>query len=333
VDDVPAGIDADAVTGWFERHVEGARPPLRFERIAGGRSNLTFQVTDSAGTKWALRRPPLHSVLASAHDVGRERRIMDALGPTDVPVPHVAGYCDDADLNGAPFFVMDFVEGPVLRDTAEAEELSLEARRHAADELIDGLVAIHAVDPDAVGLGRLGRKEGYIERQLRRWHGQWEQSKTRELDVVDEVHARLSRNIPDQGPATIVHGDDRLDNTIVSEQGDLRAVLDWELSTLGDPLADVGQLVVYWSRPYGRGPTNAEGFPEIGELTELYAERSGRDLTQLGYYVAFASWRIAIILEGVYARTRAGAYGEAEDDDVMLRAIEQLAERAAEAGR
>jgi len=228
---------------------------------------------------------------------------------------------------------VDFVEGPVLRDQPEAEALPVEARRHAAEALIDGLVAIHAVDPDEVGLGELGRKEGYIERQLRRWHGQWEQSKTRELPVVEEVHARLRRNIPDQGPATIVHGDYRLDNTIVSEQGDLRAVLDWELSTLGDPLADVGQLVVYWGRPYGVGPTGADGFPDIVELTERYTERSGRDLSELGYYVAFASWRIAVILEGVYARTKAGAYGEVVDDEAMPRAIEQLAERAAEAVR
>jgi aminoglycoside phosphotransferase (APT) family kinase protein len=327
--EVPAGIDPEALTGWFERHVQAARPPLRFERIAGGRSNLTFRVTDAQGATWALRRPPLHSVLASAHDVGRERRIMEALGPTDVPVPHVAGYCDDAEVNGAPFFVMDFVEGHVLRGEEEAEALSLAARRHAAEALIDGLVQIHAVDPDAVGLGELGRKEGYITRQLRRWHGQWEQSKTRELPVVDEVHARLSACIPEQGPATIVHGDYRLDNTIISAEGDLRAVLDWELSTLGDPLADVGQLVVYWARPYGQGPTGAEGFPEIAELTERYAERSGRDLAELGFYVAFASWRIAIILEGVYARTKAGAYGDRGGVDQMPEAIEGLAERAA----
>jgi aminoglycoside phosphotransferase (APT) family kinase protein len=327
----PAGIDAEALTDWFERHIAAVRPPLAFERIAGGRSNLTFTVTDADGRRWALRRPPLHSVLASAHDVGRERRIMDALGPTAVPVPHVAGWCADDEVNGAPFFVMDFVEGHILRGEDEAEELSLDARRHAAEALIDGLVAIHAVEPDAVGLGDLARREGYIERQLRRWYGQWEKSKTRELPAVDQVHERLSRTIPEQGPATIVHGDYRLDNTIVSADGDLRAVLDWELSTLGDPLADVGQLVVYWDRPYGVGATGADGFPDIAELTERYSERSGRDLSELAYYVAFASWRIAVILEGVYARTRAGAYGDVVDDEAMPRAIQRLAERAAEA--
>jgi aminoglycoside phosphotransferase (APT) family kinase protein len=333
VDEAPAGIDAEAVTAWFERHVPAARPPLRFERIAGGRSNLTFSVTDATGAKWALRRPPLHSVLASAHDVGREARIMSALAPTDVPVPAVAGHCEDESVNGAPFFVMEFVEGLVVRNDEEAQALSVAARRHSTDALVDGLVAIHGVDPDAVGLGQLGRKEGYVERQLRRWQGQWEQSKTRELPLIDEVHAALSERVPDQGPATIVHGDYRLDNTIVSDSGDLLAVLDWELCTLGDPLADVGQLAVYWSRPYGQGPTGAEGYPPIEEVTALYAERSGRDLSELGFYVAFASWRIAVILEGVYARTRAGAYGESEDDDVMPRAIEGLVERAAGALR
>jgi aminoglycoside phosphotransferase (APT) family kinase protein len=329
----PAGIDAEAVTAWFERHVPAARPPLQFERIAGGRSNLTFRVTDAEGATWALRRPPLHSVLASAHDVGREARIMAALAPTDVPVPVVAGHCEDDSVNGAPFFVMDFVEGYVLRDQAAAEELDLPARRRSADEMIDGLVKIHAVDPDAVGLGELGRKEGYIARQLRRWYGQWEQSKTRELPTIDQVHERLSERIPDQGPATIVHGDYRLDNTIVSGDGELLAVLDWELCTLGDPLADVGQLVVYWSRPYGIGPTAADGFPPIEEVVAGYGERSGRDLSELAFYEAFAAWRIAVILEGVYARTRAGAYGESQDDERMPRAIEALAERAAEALR
>jgi aminoglycoside phosphotransferase (APT) family kinase protein len=333
VEEVPAGIDVEAVTAWFAEHVPAARPPLRFERIAGGRSNLTYRVTDKDGAAWALRRPPLHSVLASAHDVGREARIMAALAPTEVPVPTVAGQCEDESVNGAPFFVMDFVDGLVLRNDAEAQELTVAARRHSAEALVDGLVAIHAVEPDAVGLGQLGRKEGYIERQLRRWHGQWEQSKTRELSLVDEVHARLSESVPEQGPATIVHGDYRLDNTIVSEAGDVLAVLDWELCTLGDPLADVGQLVVYWSRPYGQGATGAEGFPAIDEVTALYAKRSGRGLSELGFYVAFASWRIAVILEGVYARTRAGAYGESENDDAMPKAIEGLVERAAEALR
>ena len=331
MEEAPAGIDVEAVTAWFAEHVPAARPPLRFAQIAGGRSNLTFEVTDAESARWALRRPPLHSVLASAHDVGREARIMNALAPTDVPVPTVAGHCSDESVNGAPFFVMDFVEGHVLRDAPMAEELSLAARRHAAEQLIDVLVKIHAVDPDAVGLGDLGRREGYVARQLRRWHGQWEKSKTRELPLVDQVHERLSEDIPDQGPPAIAHGDYRIDNTIVSETGELVAVLDWELCTLGDPLADVGALIVYWSRPYGQGPTGAPGFPPLDELVARYAERSGRDVSVLPYYEAFASWRLAIILEGVYARTRAGAYGNFRAIDGLEEAVEGLAQRAAKA--
>jgi aminoglycoside phosphotransferase (APT) family kinase protein len=327
----PAGIDVEAVTAWFADHVPAARPPLRFIQIAGGRSNLTFEVTDAADGKWALRRPPLHSVLASAHDVGREARIMSALAPTDVPVPTVAGHCADEAVNGAPFFVMDFVQGHILRDPATAEALAPEARGHAAEELIDGLVRIHAVDPDAVGLGELGRKDGYIARQLRRWHGQWEQSKTRELPLVDQVHERLAERIPEQGPPAIAHGDYRLDNTIVSAHGDLLAVLDWELCTLGDPLADLGALIVYWSRPYGQGATGAAGFPPLDDLVARYAQRSGRDVSGLAYYDAFASWRLAVILEGVYARTRAGAYGDFRAIDGLEEAVAGLAERAARA--
>jgi aminoglycoside phosphotransferase (APT) family kinase protein len=181
-------------------------------------------------------------------------------------------------------------------------------------------VKIHAVDPDA-----------YIARQLRRWQGQWEQSKTRELPLVDQVHERLSEQIPEQGPPAIAHGDYRLDNTIVSAGGDLLAVLDWELCTLGDPLADVGALIVYWSRPYGQGATGAAGFPPLEELIARYAERSGRDVSGLAYYDAFASWRLAVILEGVYARTRAGAYGDFRAIDGLEEAVAGLAERAAKA--
>src|SRR3954447_914614 len=327
--DVPEGIDGPGVEAWFEANVPGAEPPLGFERISGRRSNLTFDVHDSAGHSWALRRPPLGKRLGSAHDMGREHRVIAALQETPVPVPPVAGLCEDDSVNGAPFYVMGFVEGPILRSAEEAERFGEPERRAIGDRVVDTLVAIHEVDPDAVGLGDLGRKEGYIERQLRRWHGQWEKSKTRELPAIDEVHDRLRERIPEQGPAAIVHGDYRLDNTIVSASGDLLAVLDWELCTLGDPLADVGLLVVYWSRPYGVGPTAAEGFPPVEELVARYAECSGRDLSRLAFYEAFSAWRIAVILEGVYSRTRAGAYGDRGGTDGLPEAVEGLAQRAA----
>jgi aminoglycoside phosphotransferase (APT) family kinase protein len=326
----PQGIDAEKVTAWFEEHVDGVTPPLSFELIAGGRSNLTFSVTDDAGRRWALRRPPLSSVLASAHDVGREHRIISALAPTDVPVAPTPGMCTDEDVTGAPFYVMEFVDGLVVRDDDAARaDLDEAGRRRAAENMVDVLATIHAQDPDAVGLGDLGKREGYIERQLRRWKGQWEKSKTRELPALDEAHERLAASIPEQGPAAIVHGDYRLDNMIISPQGDVNAVLDWELCTLGDPLADVGLLSVYWDRPYGGSPGRVPGFPTIEELNARYAERSGRSIADLDFYVAFGSWKLAAIIEGVYARYKAGAYGDSDPEiENLPAAAEQLAESA-----
>ncbi len=330
--DSPPGIDADGVTAWFEEHAPGVRPPLEFELISGGRSNLTFSVSDTGDRRWALRRPPLHSALASAHDVGREHRIVSALGPTPVPVPPAVGLCEDAEVSGAPFFVMEFVDGLVLRDDDAARAaFDEDGRRRVAEAMVDVLAEIHAVVPDDVGLGDLGRREGYIERQLRRWRGQWEQAKTRELPALEEAFDRLSAAVPEQGPATIVHGDYRLDNMIVSEAGDVRAVLDWELCTLGDPLADVGLLVVYWSRPYGGAPGRVAGFPPVEELVARYAARSGRDVSGLDFYVAFGAWKLAAIIEGVYARYAAGAYGEMDPEiENLPAAAEQLAADAAE---
>ena len=225
-----------------------ARPPLTYERIAGGHSNLTYRVADAAGSEWALRRPPLGKTLSSAHDMAREHRVVAALGGTPVPVAPVVGLCEDESVNGAPFYVMDFVRGPVLRGVAEAEAAFPDEgdRREIGMRVADTLAAIHAVDPDAVGLGDLGRKEDYVARQLRRWYGQWEKSKTRELAAIDRVHDRLAARIPAQEGASIVHGDYRLDNMILTDSGEVAAVVDWELCTLGDPLADVGTLMAYW---------------------------------------------------------------------------------------
>jgi aminoglycoside phosphotransferase (APT) family kinase protein len=339
--EVPEGIDAPRVEAWFAENVPGSEPPLEFERISGGRSNLTYAVRDSSGRAWALRRPPLGKRLGSAHDMGREHRVIAALAGTDVPVPPVVGMCDDDAVNGAPFYVMDFVEGPVLRSRAEAEEhFDADQRRAIGERVADTLVAIHAVDPDAVGLGELGRKQDYVRRQLHRWHGQWEKSKTRELAVVDDVHRRLEARVPEQGPATIVHGDYRLDNMILDSGGEIAAVVDWELCTLGDPLADMGLLMVYWSQegddliPLFDPPTAAEGFPDRDELKARYAEGSGRDLSQLDFYVALGCWKLAIILEGVYARYAAGQYGKEEAGfEEFARIVERLAGGADEAER
>jgi aminoglycoside phosphotransferase (APT) family kinase protein len=332
------GIDEPKVTPWLEEHVEGLRPPLTFTLIAGGHSNLTYRVDDAEGNAFVLRRPPLHHVLATAHDMGREHRIISALGPTPVPVPPALAYCDDPEVNGAPFYVMGFVDGLVVRDAAAAERLSESQRRTAAESLVDVLAEIHAVDTDAVGLGQLGRKAGYIERQLRRWYKQFLDSKTREVPALESVYEKLLAQVPEQGPATIVHGDYRLDNCLVGHDGRIAAVLDWEICTLGDPLADVGLLVVYWTDPEDESaalltaPTALPGFPRRAELLERYGERSGRDLSTIDYYTAFGYWKLACIVEGVYARYRGGAMGsEASGFEAFATQVERLAAAAEEA--
>jgi len=337
----PEGIDRTGVEAWFDQHVDGVELPLSFERISGGHSNLTYRVADAAGRRWALRRPPLGKRLGSAHDMGREHKVVSALAPTPVPVAPVLGLCEDESVNGAPFYVMEFVEGPILRGIAEVEAFPEEADRRAIGERVaDTLVAIHAVDPDAAGLGDLGRKEDYVARQLRRWQGQWEKSKTRELPAIDTVHERLAARIPEQGPATIVHGDYRLDNMILAPGGEVAAVVDWELCTLGDPLADVGLLMVYWPErgeetiALGQPANLAPGFPTREELRDRYAGRSGRDLSQLGFFEALGYWKLAIILEGVYARYAAGQYGKVDPGiEHFARLVERLAEAADEAER
>jgi aminoglycoside phosphotransferase (APT) family kinase protein len=311
-----AGIDTGNVTAWLVEHV-GATAPFRFEVIAGGHSNLTYLVESADGRRLVLRRPPLGHVLASAHDMAREHRIIAGLQGSGVPIPPALGLCEDEAVNGAPFYVMGYVEGIVVRDRATAvRTLDEAARANASRSLVDTMAAIHAVDLEAAGLADLGRHEGYVERQLKRWYGQWNLQKTRELPLVDEVHEALVGMVPPQGPATIVHGDYRIDNTIVSPAGHVQAVLDWEICTLGDPLADVGLLQVYWTGPddaqsaWDSQSTTAPGFWNRAQTAERYAEVSGRDLSDLDVYVAFGYWKLACILEGVYARYLGGALGE-----------------------
>ncbi|MPZ60614.1 MAG: phosphotransferase [Propionibacteriales bacterium] len=315
----PEGIDPKGIERWFLEHVEDVTLPLLFERISGGRSNLTFGVADAEGRRWVLRRPPLHSTLPSAHDMEREHRIQAALAVTPVPVPMMSGHCADESVSGAEFYVMERVDGLVVRDRASAVPLDESARRVASHDLIDILVALHNVDPDEVGLGDLARRDAYIERQLKRWHGQWTAQKTRDLPAMDEAHRLLAERVPPQGPARIVHGDYRLDNVLLSNTGKVRAVLDWELCTLGDPLADVGMLLVYWSEaedtvdPLGDSATREPGFATRAELVDRYRAGTGIQ-ADLDFYVAFAYWRLAAILEGVYARHIAGAYGEVDEE-------------------
>ncbi len=331
------GVDVAAVTAWFEANVAGATGPLTFELIAGGHSNLTYRVTDATGRHFVLRRPPLGQVLATAHDMGREHRIISALGRTGVPVAPALGLCTDDAVNGAPFYVMDFVDGRVLRDAPAAEAISPQARRDASLSVARTMAAIHAIDPDAVGLGDLGKREGYVERQLKRWYGQWEKSKTRELPEIDAVHDALQARIPEQGPAAIVHGDYRLDNCMTDDDGTIIAVLDWELCTLGDPLADVGLLMVYWTEPGDKNamlltaPTVVDGFLSRREVLDAYADASGRDLADVEFFTALGYWKLACIVEGVYARYVGGSMGsDAKGFEGFKLQVERCATAAAD---
>lgn len=330
------GINIERVSRWLELHVAGAVAPFAFDVIAGGRSNLTYRVTGADGTRFVLRRPPLGHVLATAHDMAREHRIISAVGSTGVPVPAALGLCTDDEVNGVPFYVMAFVDGVVLDSPVRGEALPAHLRCPAAEHLVDVLADLHAVDVDAVGLGTLAKREGYVERQVKRWSAQWDNSKTRELTAVEEV-ARLLRNqLPDQQGVSIAHGDYRFGNVLTDVQhGRVAAVLDWELCTLGDPLADLGYLGVYWHDPahdnmHQNDPTAAGGFPPYAELVERYARRTGRDVSNIGYYVAFGAWRLAVISEGVYARYLVGAMGDPNGFDftTFRTATELLAEQA-----
>lgn len=338
--ETPPGIDVPSVSAWLHRHIDGATPPFQFELIAGGRSNLTFLVTDAAGRRLVLRRPPLGRVLATAHDMAREHRIIAAVGRTSVPVARALGLCEDLEVNGAPFYVMAYVEGVVLDAPAKGQALPVALRQTASEHLIDVLAELHSLDIDAVGLGDLAKRTGYVERQVRRWTTQWEQSKTRELPAIDEVARRLAAELPEQRDSVIAHGDYRFGNCLTDvEHGRIAAVLDWELCTLGDPLADLGYLGVYWTDPGERprrhnDPSGAEGFPRYADLVERYARVTGRDVSDIDYYVAFSSWRLAVISEGVYARYLHGAMGDRVDDlDTFKVGVEQLAHAALDAMR
>jgi aminoglycoside phosphotransferase (APT) family kinase protein len=326
------GIDESKVGAWLIDHIDGVTPPLRFVLIAGGRSNLTVAVTDAAGRRLVVRRPPLGHVLATAHDMAREYRLISALAPTPVPVAPALGLCTDERVNDAPFYVMAFVDGIVLDGADKAAPLSVETRRRASEQLIDALADLHAVDVDAVGLGDLARRDGYIERQLKRWSVQWESSKTRELPAIEEVEQRLRARVPTQVGTAIVHGDYRFGNCLVDpETGTLTAVLDWELCTLGDALADLGYLGVYWAGPrqgQPNDPTGAGGFLDYDQVLERYGARTGRDLSAIDYYLAFSAWRMAVISEGVYARYLHGGLDDEVDLDVLRERPVFLAEQA-----
>ncbi|MFE3249689.1 phosphotransferase family protein [Streptomyces sp. NPDC059209] len=307
----PPGLDPEKLRGRLDRDRPGlVEGPLSARLIEGGRSNLTYAVTDGAHD-WVVRRPPLGHVLATAHDMKREFRVISALHPTAVPVPEPLLLCEDPEVLGAPFYLMEYVTGTPYRTAEQLAPLGPGRTRAALLGLVDTLVELHAVDPAAVGLAGFGRPEGFLDRQLRRWGKQLDASRNRDLAGVDELHAALGRSLPHSPAPTVIHGDYRLDNVLIGEDDRIKAVLDWEMSTLGDPLTDLGLLVMYSAPLEITGSpisttAGAAGHPAPAELVERYAAGSGRDTSAIAWYTAFAWFKLAVILEGIHYRYTLG---------------------------
>ncbi|HEY9563349.1 MAG TPA: phosphotransferase family protein [Nocardioides sp.] len=317
----PALVEATGDDAWRE---------VTAELISGGKSNLTFTLSSAAG-ELILRRPPTGKLLPSAHDMGREARVQAGLAGTDVPVAKIVLH-DGGELIGIQCYVMEKVPGHVIRGELPRGYATTDSEREQmAFTFVDTLAALHAVDQDAVGLGDYGRPAGFMERQVRRWTGQWEASRTHEVAEIDELARRLTKGVPGQERSTIVHGDYRTDNVVYAPNDPARinAVLDWELSTLGDPLTDLGLLMLFW-RSAADGPlslipgiTHLPGFPDRDAMLERYAATSGADLSDMGYYQAFAHFKFAVIAQGVSARSAAGdmggqVFGNLDDEIVAL---------------
>ena len=324
VSPAPPGLVEAAFRDWLAPLVGpfvGEVGELSWSLLAGGRSNLSYllQVVATgagpAGGRYVLRRPPLGHVQATAHDMAREHRVQAALAGTPVPVPRMVGLCEDLAVAGAPFYVMEFVAGRVVRDPRDAARLDPATRGTAARAMIDTLAALHAVHPGTVGLDGFGRPEGFMTRQVRRWWTQFEGSRSREVPGIEDLHEALGATVPRQRRTAVVHGDYRLDNLVLAEDGGVLAVLDWEMATLGDPLADVGLLLAYWDglggdprRGGGVVPGPGSGFPAGSVLVERYARVAGGHaggdvgVDDLPWYVAFGFFKIAVILEGIHYR-------------------------------
>lgn len=333
-----AGIDAARVSAWLAENVPSVALPVEFTLVVGGRSNLTYLLTDASGARFALRRPPTGGVLSTAHDMGREWRFIAALEPTDVPVPRPVAFCADLDVTGAQFYLMGFVDGLVLADDEAGLRLAESARARAGEQVVKTLVRLQRVDPVAVGLGDTVRSTGYVQRQLRRWHRQVHSSGVSYLALLDEVHDLLAARVPERSDG-VVHGDFRPGNMSFGPDGTVLAVFDWELATLGDPLADLGWLVSTWQEPGDespgttRGPSAVPGFPSRDDLVGHYVRLSGRDVSDLPYFVAFSRWRSACIVAGVAARYQAGVMGDdgyAEEARTRAAQAEHLVEAARE---
>ena len=311
-----SGYDTPAVESWIARHVPGLRPPLAWTRLEGGHSNLTYLIADASGQRAVIRRPPLGELLPKAHDMAREWALISALGASAVPVPAALGFCADVAVTGAPFYLMGHVDGHPLYSADDALRWVADDRRITlAHSFIDVLASLHAIDPAAVGLAELGKADNYIGRQLKTWYRSWNASIAPAQLDDPRAHALQQyflAHTPEQGPARIVHGDYGLHNTLVGADGRIAAVVDWEISTLGDPLADLAYALNQWAEPGDPPaarkvpPTLLPGFPSRRDLAERYAQVTGRDLSRLDFYIGFNRWKSAAIVHGVYARYQEG---------------------------
>lgn len=336
------GINEPHVSNWISQNLANFNAPYKYQLIAGGRSNLTFQVTDSDGKTVILRRPPISHVLPTAHDMTREHKILSGLDKVIFPSPEPLALCLDNEVNDYPFYIMEKVDGHILKDEKYVDTIFPEVkdRRKMSENLVSTLVKLHTFNPDDIGLGDLGRKDGYVNRQLKRWFNQYQASGSEinhRVPLVEEMHQRLVSAVPEQRKSAIVHGDYRLDNTLISNDGEVAAVLDWEICTLGDPLADIGLLLVYWTEKTDQHPplasvTQMEGFATRSEIAEMYASKTGVDLSLINYYVSFGYWKLACILEGVYSRYVQGARGgDRSEVGDYAKQVQLLAEASLEA--
>lgn len=336
-------VNIPALRTWMhEVRPDGLAGPLTARLIAGGRSNPTYEVSD--GTHhWILRRPPYGEVLQSAHDMSREATVMGALAGSAVPVPHVVGVCRDPEVLGAEFYVMDKLVGRTLRTAEDTRSLTPDQRGRLTDTMIRTLVALHEIDPADVGLEDWGRPQGYLERQLNRWERQWHVIKTSERPRVDEVIGMLRRSMPETTLPGIVHGDYKIDNLLVAHEDptQILGVLDWEMSTLGDTLADLGMLISFWDEagtfhnPITAGATALEGFPTANEVVRKYADLRNISIDSLDWYIIFADLKLAVILEQIHARHLAGTtVGDWYDDigGMVAPILDRAHDRAIQSG-
>jgi aminoglycoside phosphotransferase (APT) family kinase protein len=311
VQSVPGIEDPTRLAAWISANAAGGQLQ-DVQLISGGRSNLTYRLDLSDGAL-VLRRPPLGHVLPTAHDMSREYRVLSALSGTAIPVPAPVAFCADTDVVGSPFYLMRYVDGEVLRTSDDGAHVTPDQARQLSERLVAMLAAIHSVDVDAVGLAGFGRPDGYMARQLARWQRQWELSVSREMPGYDTLVQRLTAGLPQSAAGTLVHGDFRLDNMLVTLQPEpgVAAVVDWEMSTLGDPLADLGLTLMYWADPgeedwlqinVGASVTAMPGFLRRAQVAARYAELTGRDISGIGYYLAFGCFKLAVVLEGIHAR-------------------------------